>query len=100
MSTMSIIKIKHLTAEQRKEMKIPDEPKNIHGWSVWECEPSSFDWRYSDTEEAYVYQGKVKVRTANGEIEINKGDFVMLYARNFTFTFDAGLSGDVCAILT
>ena len=80
---MSKIKIEKITEEKRKELGIPDAPKNTGEWSVWECEPSSFDWQYSDEEVAYVYEGKVKVETDEGEIEINKGDLV---------TFPRGLS--------
>ncbi len=73
---MDKILIERLSDEKRKALKIPDAPQNFSGWSVWECAPSSFDWRYSEAEEAFVYQGKVKVRTNNGEVEINSGDFV------------------------
>ena len=48
----------------------------IDSWSPWECEPSTFDWEYSDRETAYVFEGKVKVKTPSGEVEINKGDLV------------------------
>jgi len=48
----------------------------IDNWGSWECEPSTFDWQYSSTEVAYVFEGKVKVKTDEGEVEINKGDLV------------------------
>jgi len=48
----------------------------IDSWSPWECEPSTFEWEYSDKETAYVFEGKVKVKTPSGEVEINKGDLV------------------------
>ena len=49
----------------------------VNSWSIWECEPSTFDWQYSENESAYVLEGKVTVTTENGEtVEINKGDFV------------------------
>lgn len=49
---------------------------NIDSWSPWECEPSTFDWEYDTDETAYVLDGKVKVNTPSGEVEINKGDLV------------------------
>ncbi len=64
------------------EIKItcPDEEElkrlGIDSWSTWECEPSTFDWEYSDKETAYVFEGKVKVKTPTDEVEINKGDLV------------------------
>jgi len=45
-------------------------------WSTWECEPSTFDWTYSDHETAYVLEGKVRVTTPEQEIEIGAGDLV------------------------
>jgi hypothetical protein len=48
----------------------------ISNWSLWECEPSTFDWEYSCNETAYVLEGKVKVETKSGQVEIKKGDLV------------------------
>ena len=73
---MSEIKIEKLDKDKMKELDIPDSPCSQGGWGVWECEPSTFDWQYSDTEVAYVYEGKVRVKTDAGEVEINKGDLV------------------------
>lgn len=48
----------------------------VESWSTWECEPSTFDWKYDSDETAYVYEGKVKVKTPEEEVEINSGDLV------------------------
>ncbi|MEW6096446.1 MAG: cupin domain-containing protein [bacterium] len=48
----------------------------VDNWSPWECPPKSFDWEYPCDETAYVLEGKVKIDTPNGEVEINKGDLV------------------------
>ena len=66
---MSKIKIEKLSNEQLEGL-------NVKGWSSWECEPSTFDWEYGCDETAYVLEGKVKVGTKDGEVEINKGDLV------------------------
>lgn len=79
---MANIEIRRLSDEERKQLDIPDAPRRQGPWSVWECEPSVFDWHYDEMEKAYVYEGRVKVRTAVGETEIKAGDFV---------TFPAGL---------
>ncbi|MFC1703270.1 cupin domain-containing protein [Candidatus Omnitrophota bacterium] len=73
---MSEIKIEKLEKDKIRKLGIPDEPSSTGEWNTWECEPSTFDWQYSDTEIAYVYEGKVKVKTADGEVEINAGDLV------------------------
>jgi uncharacterized cupin superfamily protein len=70
------IKIEKLDKEKMKRLGLPDSPRSSGEWNPWECEPSTFNWQYSDTEIAYVYEGKVKVKTDKGEVEINKGDFV------------------------
>ncbi|MBN1621902.1 MAG: cupin domain-containing protein [Endomicrobiales bacterium] len=66
---MASIKIEKATPEKLKELK-------VDSWNPWECEPSTFDWEYSSEEVAYVKEGKVKVKTKNEEVEINKGDIV------------------------
>lgn len=66
---MSEIKIKKPSQEELKSM-------GTDRWSAWECEPSTFDWEYDSNETAYVLEGKVKVKTPAGEVEINKGDLV------------------------
>lgn len=48
----------------------------INRWSPWECKPSTFDWEYDLQEMAYVFEGKVKVKTPEEEVEINAGDLV------------------------
>ena len=73
---MGMIVVEQLTAQQKKSLEIPDRPCGAGPWAVWECGPSSFDWHYDAVEKAYVYEGKVKVKTSEQEIEIKAGDFV------------------------
>ncbi|MFC1753375.1 cupin domain-containing protein [Thermoproteota archaeon] len=62
------------------KVEVPTQEKldslGVKSWSPWECEPSTFDWEYSANETAYVLEGRVKVKTAQGEVEIKKGDLV------------------------
>ncbi len=48
----------------------------IDNWSAWQCEVSTFDWEYSDKETAYVFEGKVSVKTPQGEVTFGAGDLV------------------------
>ena len=73
---MSEIKIEKPSEEKLKELQIPETPQQSGPWSVWECTPSTFDWHYSDTEIAYLYEGHVKVRTDSGQAELHPGDLV------------------------
>ena len=62
---MSKIKIEKPSEEQLEQL-------NVKSWSPWECELSTFDWEYDSDETAYVLEGKVKVKTAEEEVEIKK----------------------------
>ncbi len=73
---MSKIKIQHLTPQDKAARKIPEKWEAKWPWSVWECAPSAFDWHYDQTEEAYLFEGRVKVRAQGEEVEIRAGDFV------------------------
>jgi len=66
---MSKIKVERPTKEQLQQLNVKD-------WSPWECEPSTFDWEYDSEETAYVLEGKVRVKTTEEDVEINKGDLV------------------------
>ena len=64
----------------RIEIQKPTQEKldqlNIKSWPIWECEPSTFDWHYGESEVCYLLEGKVTVKTANQEVEFSKGDLV------------------------
>jgi hypothetical protein len=60
--------------EKPNQQKLND--LGINKWSPWECDVSTFDWEYDSEEVCYIIEGKVKVNTSEGEIEINKGDLV------------------------
>ncbi len=49
----------------------------IKNWGTWGCEKSTFDWTYSDRETAYVFEGKVTVKTASQEVSFGSGDLVV-----------------------
>jgi hypothetical protein len=65
------IEVKKPTQEELKQL-------NVDSWSPWSCEVSEFDWEYDSNERCYILEGKVIVRTEDGEeVEINKGDLVL-----------------------
>jgi len=63
------IEVKNPTKDELKKL-------NVENWPIWECEPSEFDWEYDEDEQCYFLEGKIKVITNDGEVEIKKGDFV------------------------
>lgn len=79
---MAEIKVERPSEAQLKAL-------GVDKWSPWSCEPSTFDWEYTSNETAYVLEGKVRVKTAKGEVEIKKGDLV---------TFPKGLACTWCVI--
>ena len=46
-------------------------------WPTWSCEVSTFDWEYEDRETCYILEGRVTVRTADGEVSFGPGDRVV-----------------------
>lgn len=74
-------------AENRIVVRKPEsgelEKLGIDSWPTWECGVSTFDWTYGDRETAYVFEGRVQVKTDRGTVEVSGGDLVV---------FEAGLS--------
>jgi len=69
--------------EVRKPIENEIEDLNILGWPIWSCEPSTFDWTYSDKETCYLLEGDVIVETTEETVQFGAGDIVL---------FPAGLS--------
>ena len=45
-------------------------------WPIWECEPSTFDWAYTQTETCLILEGDVTVKDDNGQVSFGPGDMV------------------------
>ena len=67
---MDRIKVEQLS---QKEMN----KRGMDSWGVWEKEPSEFDWEYTSEEHCYIIEGKARISTPNGEVGIEKGDYVV-----------------------
>jgi uncharacterized cupin superfamily protein len=67
---MDRIKVERITEEDVKK-------RGISSWGVWEKEPSEFDWEYTSEEHCYIIEGKARISTVKGDIEIEEGDFVI-----------------------
>ncbi|MBN1594479.1 cupin domain-containing protein [candidate division FCPU426 bacterium] len=64
------IKVEKATPEKLRALE-------VESWSPWECEPTEFDWEYSQDERAYVKEGRVVVHAKEGDVEIQGGDIVL-----------------------
>jgi hypothetical protein len=56
--------------------------RGIRQWPIWTKEKSVFDWYYDSQEQCLFLDGHVVIETPEGNVEIQKGDFV---------TFERGL---------
>lgn len=63
--------------EVRKPTEKELEEMNVDAWPIWECDPSTFPWEYTDKETCYILEGDVTVRTEDQEVKIGPGDLVV-----------------------
>jgi uncharacterized cupin superfamily protein len=68
--------------EIHKEKLTEEEARSrgIHEWSIWEKEPSEFDWAYTEEEHCYVVEGRAVISHGGGEITVEKGDYAVFPA--------------------
>ncbi len=53
----------------------------VEGWPIWRKEPSSFPWRYDQTETCYVLRGRFVVTPDGGAPrEFARGDLIVFPA--------------------
>jgi len=67
---MEKITVKKPTEKELQELE-------VKSWGTWTCEKSEFDWTYSDKETCYILEGKVTVKTSDGQTDFSKGDLVI-----------------------
>jgi uncharacterized cupin superfamily protein len=60
--------VKKPTAKERKEAE---------SWPIWEKEKSEFPWEYDEQETCLILEGKATVKTPEGNIEFEAGDYVV-----------------------
>ena len=49
------------------------EAAQYKGWPIWSCEPSTFDWDYTQTETCLILDGRVTVKDRPGEASVSFG---------------------------
>lgn len=49
----------------------------VEKWPTWTSEVKTFDWEYDSEETCYFLEGRVKVKTPDGETAIEKGDLAV-----------------------
>ena len=53
------------------------ESKECKTWPIWECQPSTFDWAYTEQETCLMLKGKVTVTDGSDSISFGPGDLVI-----------------------
>ena len=55
-----------------------EELKNCKVWPIWQCEASTFDWAYTQTETCLILDGKVTITDSQGNsVSFGPGDLVV-----------------------
>jgi len=50
---------------------------DFKSWPIWECQPSRFNWEYSEEEHCYIIEGDITVIENGNIVHIKKGDYVI-----------------------
>jgi hypothetical protein len=53
------------------------ESETCKNWPTWQCQPSNFDWVYTEKETCLLIEGKVTVSDSNDSVSFGSGDFVV-----------------------
>ena len=53
------------------------ETKTCETWPIWKCEPSTFDWSYTEKETCLLIEGKVTVTDGKDSVSFGSGDLVI-----------------------
>jgi len=46
-------------------------------WPIWTCQPSTFDWVYTEKETCLVLEGQVTVTDGTDSVSFGPGDLVV-----------------------
>jgi len=60
-------------------VKKPSEKESAtcQSWPTWTCEPSIFDWIYTEKETCLLIEGKVTVTDGKDSVSFGPGDLVV-----------------------
>ncbi len=72
--------MKNISIENFSQKEL--EEKGVFNWPIWTKDISKFDWSYDITEQCYIIEGEIIVKTKDENVHIHAGDFV---------TFNKGL---------
>jgi uncharacterized cupin superfamily protein len=53
------------------------EIETCQRWPVWSCQPSTFEWTYTEKETCLIIEGQVTVSDGKNSVSFGPGDFVV-----------------------
>ena len=53
------------------------EVSTCKAWPIWNCQPSTFDWQYTEKETCLILEGKVTVTDTTDSVSFGPGDLVI-----------------------
>ncbi len=53
------------------------EAAECRTWPIWRCQPSTFDWAYTEKETCLLIEGKVTVTDGTNSVSFGAGDLVI-----------------------
>jgi len=56
-----------------------EETETCKRWPIWKCQPSTFDWQYTEKETCLLLEGKVTVtdKDSKDSVSFGPGDLVV-----------------------
>ncbi len=54
-----------------------EESSACQSWPIWKCEPSNFNWIYTEKETCLLIEGKVTVTDGKDSVSFGSGDLVV-----------------------
>ncbi len=54
-----------------------EEAAACQNWPVWKCQPSKFDWAYTQKEICLLIEGQVTVSDSASSVSFGPGDMVI-----------------------
>ncbi len=54
-----------------------EEAAACKAWPTWKCQPSTFDWTYTEKETCLLLEGKVTVTGGKESVSFGPGDLVV-----------------------
>ena len=54
-----------------------EEAATCKSWPTWQCQPSTFDWIYTEKETCLLIEGQVTVNDGKDSVSFGPGDMVV-----------------------